>query len=142
MKITFLVPVKTKNASNFGRANSRFAAMAMAREEALVRNDTLTHVRAALAQSRLSGADLVPCRVTLERLSTSRLDDDGIANACKRVRDSIAKALGVDDGGPFIRFEYENRKCRRGEFGVLVTIERVAVAEKRLKLFPGEERTR
>lgn len=141
MTLTFLIPVKTKNASNVGRANSRFAAMAMARAEAAVRDASLIHTRAALARAKLSGIDLIPCRVTLERLSTSTLDDDGVTNACKRVRDSIAKALGVDDGGPFIRFEYENRKCKRGEFGVLVTIERVADTSKRLKPFPWEKRT-
>jgi hypothetical protein len=72
---------------------------------------------------------LLPCRVTLRRLSSHwrGLDaHDGLPGALKNVVDGIADALGVDDGGPFVTWAYENKRCARGHFGVEIEIERRA----------------
>lgn len=64
----------------------------------------------------------LPCVVAMTRLSAGELDDDNLRSALKAVRDGIADALGVDDRDPRVRWEYGQAKCKRGEFGVRVTI--------------------
>jgi len=67
----------------------------------------------------------IPCTVTMTRLSASECDDDNLQGAMKAIRDQIAKTAGVDDGprGP-IKWAYAQEKVKRGEFGVLVRIEK------------------
>lgn len=65
----------------------------------------------------------LPVRVTMTRLSAGTLDDDNLQGACKAIRDGIADAYGVADNDPRIRWEYDQERCKRGEFGVLVELE-------------------
>jgi hypothetical protein len=60
--------------------------------------------------------------VLLTRLSSGRMDDDGLGLAFKSVRDAIAGKLAIDDGSPQIRFTYRQEKTPRGKFGVRVEI--------------------
>lgn len=64
----------------------------------------------------------LPVVVRLTRLSAGELDDDNLRGALKGVRDGCADALGVADNDPRVRWEYAQAKCKRGEYGVLVTI--------------------
>ena len=65
----------------------------------------------------------LPVVVTLTRYSAGTLDDDNLRSALKGARDGCADALGCDDADPRLRFEYAQEKCKRGHFGVRVTVE-------------------
>lgn len=52
--------------------------------------------RAAIEQSGVVTRGR-PCRVELTRVTTGKMDDDGLVGAMKFVRDGVAKALGFDD---------------------------------------------
>lgn len=120
--VQFTIPYRTKNPSNMQRGNTRLAAIVRSRQDRAARDLARMLCVTALQQARRSPASLVPCEVTLRRLSAGKMDDDGLATSCKRLRDGIADALGVNDGGPFVRWHYEQGKCRAGSFGVEVTI--------------------
>lgn len=65
-----------------------------------------------------------PYLVTITRVSPGTLDDDNNVGACKHVRDAVAKLLDVDDGdNSAVRFVCEQRRGKRGEYGVDVEIE-------------------
>lgn len=66
---------------------------------------------------------LLPCTITITRLSPRLMDDDNVQGVLKGVRDGIADRLGVDDGDPRVEWKYDQRKCKRGEFGVFVRFE-------------------
>ena len=75
----------------------------------------------------LSGADFVPVRVRLIRVSAGVLDDDNLVASLKATRDGIAKALGIDDGDRArLRFAYGQRKGPKGAYEVECLIERGA----------------
>lgn len=60
--------------------------------------------------------------VTIVSFRHRLLDDDNLPSAFKGVRDSIAKAIGLDDGDK--RFKWEYRQVETiGTKGTLVTIE-------------------
>lgn len=105
--VEFTVPVRTVSEAN-GRDHWRVKA-----------KRTKQHRRWAAA---LCPRHALPCVVTMTRLSAGELDDDNLRSALKAVRDGIADALGVDDRDPRVRWEYGQAKCKRGEFGVRVTI--------------------
>lgn len=85
--------------------------------------------RAARAKQHRTTARLMvpahplPCVVTMTRLSPGTLDDDNLRSAMKGARDGIADKLGADDADPRIVWRYEQEKCKRGEYGVRVSIE-------------------
>lgn len=64
----------------------------------------------------------LPCLVRFTRIGQKRMDDDNLANGFKRLRDALAKALGVDDGGELIRFEYQQEATGKREYGVRVEV--------------------
>jgi hypothetical protein len=61
-----------------------------------------------------------PWYVRLVRLSPGELDDDAVPLALKTIRDTIAAALGVDDGDPIVAFTYA--QAYRRELGVRVEV--------------------
>jgi hypothetical protein len=65
---------------------------------------------------------VLPCIVTMIRLSPGALDDDNMQGACKAVRDGVADWLGIDDRDARVTWRYVQEKCPRGEFGVRVWI--------------------
>lgn len=68
-------------------------------------------------------ARTLPCVVVMTRLSVGALDDDNLQGAMKSIRDGIADKLGINDNDPRVTWLYAQRKCKRGEFGVEVTIQ-------------------
>jgi hypothetical protein len=119
------IPIRTKNPLNGACGNSRLAAVIRARDRAKQRDVTLLIVVAALHARGLEGPELVPATVTFTRVSAGRLDDDGLAASLKGPRDSIAKALGVNDGDrEAIRFRYAQRRGPQRKFEVEILIER------------------
>lgn len=68
----------------------------------------------------------LPCVVTMTRLSPGTLDDDNLQGACKAVRDGIADKLGIDDRDPRVEWRYAQERCKRGEYGVRITITRIS----------------
>jgi hypothetical protein len=74
---------------------------------------------APLAEAAQAGRPLVCVLTRIGRL----MDSDGLAGACKYVRDAIAAFLGVSDGplGP-VRWEYE-QESHGSLCGVRITIE-------------------
>lgn len=74
------------------------------------REATTTALALALMQQQLPAQG--PWCVRLTRVSPLRLDDDAVPLALKTIRDTIAAALGVDDGSPSIGFLYGQEKGR------------------------------
>ncbi len=71
----------------------------------------------------IRGGFPLPALVTLTRLSVGTMDDDGVVGALKAVRDGVADALGIDDADPRVTWRYDQKKVKRGEWGVLISIE-------------------
>lgn len=64
----------------------------------------------------------LPVVVILTRLSAGTLDDDNLQGAFKAIRDGVADAYGVADNDPRMTWRYDQAKCKRGEFGVRITL--------------------
>jgi hypothetical protein len=64
----------------------------------------------------------LPVVVILTRLSSGTLDDDNLQGAFKAIRDGVADAYGVADNDPRMTWRYAQAKCKRGEFGVTITL--------------------
>lgn len=121
--VRFVVPVHLKNRANMQIGNSQRAAIIRSREHADHHEAGLTHTRVALERAGLRSVDLIPLVVRIIRVSFGKLDDDNLAACAKYLRDGIAHALGVDDGGPFIRWRYGQRHGPAGEHAVIVRLE-------------------
>lgn len=117
--LTVFVRVLTVNESNVRSvANAKNRGGARARRTRLTRRD----VYLALLQASLSRPE-VPAIITMTRVSTGTLDDDGLASALKATQDAVATDyLGLDDRDPRLLFRREQRACSaRGE-GVEIRI--------------------
>jgi hypothetical protein len=55
-----------------------------------------------------------PWFVRLTRISRGKLDTDNLGRALKRIQDTVAAAIGVDDGSP--RIEFDRRQQSEGPF--------------------------
>jgi hypothetical protein len=109
--VRFSLPIKTQNEQN--GAHGFWATKARKRDR--IRSQVSIVTKAHFTPEPL----LV---VKLTRISAGEMDDDGLRAALKSVRDGIASALRIDDGSRLIRFEYDQRRCPRGTFGVDVEI--------------------
>lgn len=119
------LPIRTSNPSNTSRGNSRTIAIIRSQLDARHRKIAFMLTLHALREAGLSRVDLVPAVVTLTRVSGGKLDaHDGLRSALKRVVDGVADALGVDDGGPFVRWQYDQRKGPPKTYAVEIRIER------------------
>ena len=80
------------------------------------------------ATRRVTVADWVfPVTVTFHRVGVRLLDDDNLSGAYKKLRDAVAKWLGVDDGDTArVRWAYTQVAARRGHLGTLITIKEVS----------------
>jgi hypothetical protein len=68
-----------------------------------------------------------PLVVTLTRLSSARMDSDGVVGAMKSVRDEVAAYLGIDDRhDDLVEYRYAQERCARGNFYVRIEIARRA----------------
>jgi hypothetical protein len=70
------------------------------------------------------GMEGVGILVTFHNHRKHIIDDDNLIGGLKHLRDAVAKSLGVDDGDPVIKFQY-NQTETRGREGVIVHIERL-----------------
>lgn len=76
---------------------------------------------AMVVRAARNGRAELPQVVTLVRLAPGRgLDDDNLSGALKAVRDGVADALGIDDRDARVRWMYDQRRVKRGEWGVLI----------------------
>lgn len=134
-RLELMIPIRLKNPLNASIGNTKWAAMRRAKENREQRRTGQVHTLAAFRKQRVKREDIVPCVVTLTRVSAGVLDDDNLAAACKHVRDGIADALGVDDGGRFVRWVYAQRKGPAKVYALKVEIVRSVVE-------PGPNRAR
>ena len=117
--------VAKTNPLNDSLPRSMGAARAIKSRHAKDRASALSLCRHALRMRGVHPVDVLPALVVLKRVSSGKgFDSDGTVASCKWVRDAVAEALGIDDGGPFVRWEYANHKGKRGQVGVIVRIER------------------
>lgn len=71
----------------------------------------------------LAPAVPLPAIVRLVRLSPGTLDDDNLRAALKAVRDGVADRLtGGNDRDPRVEWRYDQKTCKRGQFGVRIEI--------------------
>jgi hypothetical protein len=63
-----------------------------------------------------------PLVVTLTRIAPRDLDSDNLAISQKGVRDGVADALGIDDRDPLVAWRYDQRRGKRGQYAVEITI--------------------
>lgn len=122
--IVFDLIVRTRNPLNGGHPGTKWATAARSAERKRHRQKARESTRGALCLARLHAADVIPCVVTLTRYSAGKMDTDGLAASQKGIRDGIADALGVNDGGPFVEWQYEQASCPKGVFGVRVRIDK------------------
>lgn len=64
----------------------------------------------------------LPCLVKLTRVGPKAMDSDNLTSAFKGIRDAIARRLGIDDGDPRIKFEYDQTAIGRREYNIIVSI--------------------
>lgn len=116
---SFDFPVTVKSEAN---RRDRWGAV---RRAAAQRRAVELALKGPLARFR-SGwgfGDLNPLVVRLVRVAPRRLDTDNLARALKAVRDGVATALGVDDGGSEVVWLPDQLKPGAGyEPGVLVEV--------------------
>jgi hypothetical protein len=67
-----------------------------------------------------------PAVITLTRLSAGTLDDDNLAGAFKAIRDGVADAFELPDNHRGLTWRYAQERCKRGKYGVRITIEATA----------------
>lgn len=124
--LTFTLAVHLTNPLNGATGSSMLAQIIRSQKRAKHRKAASFEVLQALRLRALSAIDFVPAVVKLTRVSAGRMDDDGLAAACKGIRDGIAEALGVNDGGRFIQFLYDQRKGPQRVHAVEVLIVRAS----------------
>jgi hypothetical protein len=65
----------------------------------------------------------LPCVVLLTRVAPSAgLDDDNLSGSLKAIRDQVAHWLRVDDRDPRVSWTYAQRRGKRGEWAVEVSV--------------------
>jgi hypothetical protein len=124
--LALTLSLRTRNPLNGGTGDTKLAQIIRSQERARHRKVARADVLEAMRLNGLCALDLVPAVVKLTRVSAGHMDDDGLAAALKGVRDGIAQALGVDDGGRFIQFVYGQHKGPKKQYAVDVLIARVS----------------
>ncbi len=112
--VSVTVPIRTVS-----EANRRDHWAKRAKRAKVQRFAAFVHIEIACG-SRIASS-LVPCAVTMTRLSARNLDDDNLRGALKAIRDGVADALAVDDRDPRVTWEYGQEK---GPAGVRIEIRR------------------
>ena len=116
--VAFVIPIKAVSEANVREHWTTKAKRAKAQREAA--KWFMGHAYLTRMQFKHS---LV---IGITRLGPWRrpMDDDNLARSMKAIRDGIADALGIDDGGPRLRWDYAQEKAR--EYGVRVEIVEVS----------------
>lgn len=118
--VMFTIPLQLKSRANLRPTNSVLAAILQVRSKKVEHSAGLWHTRNALLRAKISPAEILPCDVWICRISVGKLDDDNLAGSAKHLRDGIAHALGIDDGGRLARWHYQQRKpeCQQGPVAI------------------------
>jgi hypothetical protein len=124
-RVLLNIPIRITNPLNGAMGDSRLRLIMRSQQRAKHRRTVYVLTQAAIHSAGFSRASLVPAVVHLTRIGAGTLDGDGLQAAFKAVRDGVADALGVSDGGPFVRWEYDQRKGPRKFYAVEVLIVRV-----------------
>jgi len=116
--VTIIIPVRT-----WSEANCRPHWAAKAKRVKSQRQTAAIHLQAAGVKAFANEwRRSFPLVVTLTRLASRQLDDDNLRGALKAVRDEVARQLNVDDGEALVRWEYGQKKAKRGVYAVWVDI--------------------
>lgn len=114
--LVFDAPIKTISEAN---CRQHWRVKSKRRQE---QQQTIT----GMLMNALRGREIeLPCVVKLTRVGPKRMDDDNLAGSFKGTRDAIARKLGVDDGDPRIKFQYEQCPVGRREYNIVVEINSV-----------------
>ena len=120
------LPLRTRNPLNGQTGNSRLASIIRARERAGIRSATRLSVGAHIRAAGVDPSYLLPARVTVTRLGAGRLDvHDGLGSALKPVIDAVADVFHLRDDDASFMWVLDQRKVKRGIYGVEIRIERV-----------------
>lgn len=122
--VRFVVHAHTENPLNGASGNSRVAAIVRTQKRKRHREQAMWATLEAMRRAGVGPQALVPCVVTLTRISSGTMDTDGLAASQKGLRDGIADALRVNDGGPFVEWRYAQAKGAPKTHAVHVKIER------------------
>lgn len=98
MKIDFMIPGLRLESE----PNTRGHWSTRARRAKEQRQVAWSYSRAFIPLGKL----VFPCVVTITRLGPRMLDSDNLAASAKAVRDGVADALGIDDGGAAVEWRY------------------------------------
>ena len=76
--VLFTLSIRTRNPLNMSTGNTRVAAILRTRERSVNRHVAWINALNAMRKGGLSSVDLVPCVVHLTRISSGKMDDDGL----------------------------------------------------------------
>lgn len=117
-EICFDAPIKTVSEANRSSREPWQVKMRRRKSQQLEMN--------VMFKNALQGRQIpLPCTVKLTRVGPKAMDTDNLAGSFKACRDEIARVLGVDDGDPRIRFEYEQTPIGERSYNILVEIRSV-----------------
>ena len=108
---TIELPIRTYSLPNMRWHWARKATYAKQQ-----RQEVFLAVRAAGIRSAPDGAFVV----RLVRIGKRRLDKDNLAASWKHIQDSVALAMGIDDGDPRIDWQYDQQIGKA--YSVIITI--------------------
>lgn len=110
--IEFTIPVKTVNESNGQHGHWRTKS-----------NRRKTQRNAVALSLRNRTLPPLPVVVTLTRISAGQLDEhDNLRGAMKAIADQIADHYALPDNDARFTWQYAQEKCKRGTYGVRITI--------------------
>lgn len=110
--IEITIPVKTVNESNGQHGHWR------------TKSNRRKSQRSAVAQAlRNRALPPLPIVVTLTRISAGELDEhDNLRGSMKSIADEIAEHYALPDKDARFSWHYAQEKCKRGTYGVRITI--------------------
>lgn len=114
-----------RNRANGGHGN-RYA---IARERRAAR--TLARDAVEVSRACRDAPKSLPVHVTIVRYGAGTMDEDGLLNSLKSVRDGVADAYGVKDNDPRISFEYDQKTAPQHCHGVRVEFSRPRTSQRR-----------
>jgi len=128
--VKFTVPAKTTNPANGSQGRTRGGQIARSKARAKVRRSAWL----CALSSKAWGPPMLPVVVTMRRVAPSAgLDEhDGLRGALKPVVDGLADALGLkSDRDPRVRWAYDQRRGRPGEYAVEVEVREASEVERK-----------
>lgn len=121
--IEFTIPVKTVNEANGSHGHWRVKAGRRKAQRRIAQETcwwAFNDYKSKFAYKPKFAP--FPCVVTMSRKSAGTLDDDNLRVSLKAIRDGIADAFGIADNDTRISWQYAQEKCKRGTYGVRITI--------------------